>query len=266
MSKDTDSLEHLRSMFLDKNASRKNIERVLVNNEAKKLPPIAIDTLRYVAKSNIDIIHNWSESPIETIFLSSLNHFSTLLSSFGKVPPLILFVEPSESAVKTAENSRKQWKNLWGARQEYKKENPNSTARDFVDFLITAGIFQESEREQLAYDLILFQDVGIGSTYRLMPQAKFPHLQTSGRSLRTDAYIWKPNDKSFNLILECDGYEFHSNKTRFINDRSRDRLLQSEGFDVLRFAGSEINEHPIEVVNDLLDKLYIHHQDTWVSV
>lgn len=261
-----DNLEHLRNIFLDKNASSKNIERILANDKVKHLPEIAIDALSYIANTNLDIIHTWSESPIETIFLSSLNHFSISLSSSGNVPPLLLFVEPSESAITTAEKSRKKWANLWGARQVYKEAYPNSNARDFIDFLIEAGIFQESQQDELTKELILFQDVGIGSTYRLMPQAKFPHLHVEGRSLRTDAYIWKPNDEHFNLILECDGYEFHSSKTKFINDRSRDRLLQSKGFDVLRFAGSEINNHPIEVVDDLLKKLFEHHQNTWKSV
>ncbi|MDD2879212.1 MAG: DUF559 domain-containing protein [Rhodoferax sp.] len=42
------------------------------------------------------------------------------------------------------------------------------------------------------------------------------------------------------MIIECDGYEFHSGKSEFIADRKRDRNLQRAGFDVYRFAGTEL--------------------------
>ena len=43
------------------------------------------------------------------------------------------------------------------------------------------------------------------------------------------------------LIIECDGHEFHEKtKEQVKKDNKRDRDLQSEGYDILHFSGSEI--------------------------
>lgn len=46
-------------------------------------------------------------------------------------------------------------------------------------------------------------------------------------------------------IVECDGHEFHERtKEQAKNDKSRDRHLQSLGYYVLRFTGSELWKDP----------------------
>lgn len=42
------------------------------------------------------------------------------------------------------------------------------------------------------------------------------------------------------IAIECDGLEFHANKNTYITDRQRDRILQSNGFYVMRFSSVEI--------------------------
>jgi very-short-patch-repair endonuclease len=43
------------------------------------------------------------------------------------------------------------------------------------------------------------------------------------------------------IIVECDGHNFHERtKEQAAKDRKRDRDLQSDGFKVMRFTGSEI--------------------------
>lgn len=43
------------------------------------------------------------------------------------------------------------------------------------------------------------------------------------------------------VVVECDGHEFHERtKDQAARDKKRDRILQEEGFHVLRFTGSEI--------------------------
>lgn len=39
-----------------------------------------------------------------------------------------------------------------------------------------------------------------------------------------------------NVVVECDGYEFHSRVEDFANDRRRDQLLVARGYTVLRFT------------------------------
>ena len=46
---------------------------------------------------------------------------------------------------------------------------------------------------------------------------------------------------SVNFVIECDGHEFHERtKEQAARDRARDRKLQSLGYTVFRFTGSEI--------------------------
>ena len=47
------------------------------------------------------------------------------------------------------------------------------------------------------------------------------------------------------LVVECDGHDFHERtKEQAAKDRSRDRALNSEGYDVFRFTGSELWRDP----------------------
>lgn len=63
---------------------------------------------------------------------------------------------------------------------------------------------------------------------------------------------------SYHSIVECDGHEFHEKtKAQAARDKKRDRYLQSEGYPVLRFTGSEIYRDPqaraMEVLNSIMD-------------
>lgn len=63
-------------------------------------------------------------------------------------------------------------------------------------------------------------------------------------------YEIRVNDKKFTVIdffipnskiaVYCDGTEFHKDPQRIIMDKQQDRILQSQGYCVLRFSGSEI--------------------------
>ncbi len=46
--------------------------------------------------------------------------------------------------------------------------------------------------------------------------------------------------RSVGLIIYCDGTEFHKDPQRIIMDKQQDRVLQTHGFNVFRFSGSEI--------------------------
>lgn len=48
------------------------------------------------------------------------------------------------------------------------------------------------------------------------------------------------------LVVECDGHAFHERtKEQAARDRARDRGLQSEGYTVFRFTGSELWRDPL---------------------
>ena len=55
------------------------------------------------------------------------------------------------------------------------------------------------------------------------------------------------------FVIECDGHEFHERtKAQAAHDKARDRELQGRGYQVLRFAGSEIWRAPFEVASEIL--------------
>ncbi len=60
-------------------------------------------------------------------------------------------------------------------------------------------------------------------------------------------------EKCFKLVIECDGYEFHEKtKEQAIRDKSRDRILQINGYTVMRFTGSEIWNNPRKCSSEVL--------------
>ncbi len=64
------------------------------------------------------------------------------------------------------------------------------------------------------------------------------------------------------MIVECDGHDFHEKtKEQARRDKQRDRFLQSKGFKVLRFTGSEIWADPDEVADEIVSHLACN--DSW---
>lgn len=46
------------------------------------------------------------------------------------------------------------------------------------------------------------------------------------------------------IAIELDGYEWHSSRAAFVKDRQRQRDLEMNGWQVIRFAGSEVKQDP----------------------
>jgi len=58
-----------------------------------------------------------------------------------------------------------------------------------------------------------------------------------------------------NLIVEADGYEYHSTKKQREKDFERQVTLMKKGYMVLRFTGSQIYKDPIHCVNQIVGTL-----------
>ena len=101
-------------------------------------------------------------------------------------------------------------------------------------------------------------------------RALYPRLKTKERDLLCAQYklpddyvlpegkVYKP-DFAFphlKIAVYCDGWEHHKKKPAFHRDRSESRLLQSRGWKVLRFTGTQITRNLNNVVNEILALLY----------
>lgn len=90
-----------------------------------------------------------------------------------------------------------------------------------------------------------------------------PKLEIDGLgNIRPDAIAWSKDAFCAGVVIECDGYEFHSSKESFISDRKRDRALQDYGFQVRRYSGSEIVADPLGVGIELAGRLLDLSGDT----
>lgn len=65
--------------------------------------------------------------------------------------------------------------------------------------------------------------------------------------------ITRPEDLSKQYVfIECDGHDFHERtKEQAARDRKRDREIQTAGFPLLRFTGSEIYRDPTACVSQI---------------
>lgn len=76
----------------------------------------------------------------------------------------------------------------------------------------------------------------------------------NGKKYRLDFYfVVTYKNQGFKFFdIECDGYEFHQKtKEQVENDYQRQRDLQNEGFEVIRFSGSEIYDDPQKCVDEI---------------
>jgi len=60
--------------------------------------------------------------------------------------------------------------------------------------------------------------------------------------------------KDFQLIIECDGYDFHQKTKKQVDyDNQREYDLKMEKYEILRFSGSKIYNEPIKCANEILN-------------
>lgn len=98
-------------------------------------------------------------------------------------------------------------------------------------------------------------------------QAAFFYPQAKIGQYRVDLAVWDASipfelREPRLMIVECDGHDFHEKtKEQARRDKQRDRFLQSRGYKVLHFTGSEIWADPSAVADEILGELAI--DDDW---
>jgi very-short-patch-repair endonuclease len=82
----------------------------------------------------------------------------------------------------------------------------------------------------------------------LMRAARLPEPHTNAKVGRHEVdFMWPERD----LIVEVDGYAFHSSRAAFERDRCRDAELQAQGWRVIRVTWRQIVDEPEAVVATL---------------
>jgi hypothetical protein len=55
------------------------------------------------------------------------------------------------------------------------------------------------------------------------------------------------------IIIECDGYNYHSSKEQMQYDYNRENNLKLAGYDIIRFTGSQIYNSPLQCAKTVYD-------------
>lgn len=53
------------------------------------------------------------------------------------------------------------------------------------------------------------------------------------------------------LIVELDGFDYHSNKKQMNYDYERENELKSDGYDIIRFTGSQVYNEPLKCIRTI---------------
>lgn len=225
------------------------------NDEEDKGNPLNFSSfyemfINIYSKQNTEIVFKYCESPIERIFINSL----TLLFLKNQNTELHI-TQPFKDAELEIANYRKAHNNILSLAEQYKEMTGDKDMKNFQSFFykkIELGLYTELDYVEFEYHRNIVERF-IWNSYHLTLQAGFPHYKINGKSTRVDILIWCPGNENIKLIVECDGFKYHNSKEIFERDRKRDRLLQSKGYQVIRFSGTEIYRDPVGVSKELFD-------------
>jgi hypothetical protein len=254
---DRAALEALRETLLDNEQSLNLVNFFVKNMKAELLSEPSSDkfnlffgeALGALAAENSCEIAKRSESPIEKIFLNSLmlcaiksHHLLSVHSTYG-------------DCVAEVEQLRSDLARFREFEAWFEANKPNKTIDEFLDAECARGKMGQDERIYLHRLVFKYRYLPLSSLFHMSIQPKFPAIRVNGRSIRPDIYFWIPDRPDIKIIVECDGYQYHSSKERFTGDRQRDRKLSALGYSVLRFSGSEIHRDPPAVAGELAERL-----------
>lgn len=80
-----------------------------------------------------------------------------------------------------------------------------------------------------------------------------------------DHYVNHMFHENFKLVIECDGYEFHQKSKKQVEyGNKREYDLKMEGYEILRFSGSEIYNQPIQCVKKVFDYISKVHSENGI--
>lgn len=64
-----------------------------------------------------------------------------------------------------------------------------------------------------------------------------------------------------NVLIECDGHDFHQKTKKQVEyDNEREYEIKKQGYDILRFSGSQIYNNPFKCANDVFDYLLLKEE------
>ena len=193
-----------------------------------------------------------SESPCERLFVGSL-----LAAAWAQRPLGLFLLSPRDDAARQIDALVKEssmYREL-ELKMRANGEEPIRAVREFAECQLREGRVSSEGAEMFSERYVLMRVTGLERALWAIMQAPFPQIRVQGRSIRADLAVFVPAAHGLKVIVECDGFDYHSHKDAFERDRQRDRVLRREGYEDLRYSGTEIYRDPIQAAQDLLDHL-----------
>lgn len=255
--------DSVREFLLDKKSTLEVVEEFLIDAFERSphwtsLDPKVREKIRLASELNIknavDKVFRYSESKIETIFLNSMLFFS-----FLRGPLFLLFTPRFSSVSQSLENMRTTDSENLYLQRLFDEQTGSKNPMEFIEALESTPNVPEQEKKRRASLHFMWRMLGFKDKFHISMQSGIEEITVEGHHIRPDILIWMPSRPEFKLIVECDGYAFHSDKSSFTRDRVRDRQLKSHDYEVLRFSGLEIYHNPVETAMELvayLDKRF----------
>ena len=205
---------------------------------------IALDFVLLRCHTHVDKLVN---SPIVKVFLRSL------FLAFAKNHDFLVFMKPFSNTPEEINEFDRQIEGVRDFHRWYKEKFGSITVSgEYLDGEVRAGRVEPEERPWIEELLLLYCYLPLDRFWHVSLQSEFPNLLPGSESPSSvDMLFWRPFSTSFKVAVECDGFGAHRKRRAFIRDRRKDRALQKLGFQVLRFAGHEINRDPISAASEV---------------
>lgn len=140
--------------------------------------------------------------------------------------------------------------------------NIDSTCSFLDYFYFNDDILKLSPIEQILEIAFMIYDFYIGSVNGIFTERKLQkEIYVNNKKYIADFYldfIVKDMDickLKKPLIIECDGFEYHANKKQVNYDYERETNLKLQGYDIIRFTGTQIYNEPLECVEKICNYL-----------
>lgn len=129
----------------------------------------------------------------------------------------------------------------------------------FYTWEIDEDLISSSPIEQIFYISCGLYELGnIENDFRL-DIGRQRYIQAKNKTYRCDFIIEtvvQGNEEKFlkkPLIIELDGYDYHSSKKQISYDYERENQLKLCGYDVMRFTGSQVYNHPMRCIEKVYE-------------
>ena len=225
-------------------------EVVFPNKPSDQYEEFKQSLVRFTYKTSLNIVFQFAESPIEKIFLNAL-----LWQNLNSGPYLLKYTEPLYPVNEVIGRLRLNYEIVMQMWKNFQMATGEEDIEKFMAYVFDTNTLTNQDREIIIHHLLYEYCLKHSNAFHLSLQCVFEDIKVGGKYIRPDIFIWVPSRPECMLIVECDGFKYHSDNYAFTNDRERDRVLKDRGFQVLRFSGQEIVSQPVNKAKELNDYL-----------